>query len=224
MRDGWEARTAWLGLVLGAFVGVAIGVIGEQASARAVGDEVEVLGRVQSRDPHIRVVTDVCGARRWGSGAVLDDGTLLTNRHVVEGGSRVTVLIGDREVIPLEVGAASGLDVARLVMPPGSLQEWEPTEVGVMTAGEQIRLSTAYGSADATVVGPRAGVSPGDPPVAWELDAPAPAGMSGGAVLDAEGRLVGMVYAAALQDAAALVIPAADAAAAATTPLGQSRC
>ncbi len=225
MRDGWEARTAWLGLVVGALSGVAIGAMGEQMAERRAPTEVpaEVLGRAISRDPLVRVVTEVCGGRRWGSAAVLDDGTVLTNRHVVDGGSRVTVWIDDREVVATAVEEGVALDVARVSADVGEAGG-RRDDVGEMTEGQEVAVLSAYGRIDTTVVERRGGVGPGDPPVAWSLAADAPEGMSGGAVVDRRGALVGVVYASEHHTGRALVIPAADALDAPTSPVGQRRC
>lgn len=226
MRDGWEARTALLGLALGVVLGLVVGAIRHEVSSRAdpVSSQATTYVPPGADAPLVRVVSEVCGGSRWGSGAVLGDGTILTNRHVVAGATDVTVELGDRTIGSLDVRVSPGADVARLSVGRDATAGWPAPEIGRMVIGEPVVVSSAHGVTNAAVVEARRGLGPADPATAWVLDAPALSGMSGAAVHDGDGRLVGVVYAAEHRSGRALVIPAADALGAATTPMSPTSC
>ncbi len=150
-----------------------------------------------------------------GSGVVLDsDGLLITNHHVVEGAAAVRVvfadgrtydaeLIGSDELTdlavisidavglsPIELGSADDLaigDMAIAVGSPLGLHGGPSVTVGVVSAFER-RVRT---SVDSQLFG------------MLQTDAPITRGSSGGALVDREGRLIGITTAIAVSDVGA---------------------
>ncbi|MFH5822607.1 serine protease [Georgenia sp. AZ-5] len=149
----------------------------------------------------VRVRNVGCGTLSTGSGFALDEHTVVTNRHVVEGSAELQVSTYDgRDLDVVSVSSAQVADLAlvRTTEPlpqvPG-LAETDPaagtpvTVVGYPSGG---RLTTSSGHVLDTVPDPL-GTGMGDVIV---TDAEAVPGSSGSAALDADGRVVGVVYAA----------------------------
>jgi serine protease Do len=140
------------------------------------------------------------GSRQRGSGVVIADGKVLTNAHNVRG-DEVTVTFadgrstrgqlsgvdwdGDLAVISVDTGKAKALDWG----------DGAAVEVGVVvfgaaaTSGGGTRVT--FGTVSAVA---RAFRGPGGRKIAGSLEhtSPMAPGSSGGALLDAEGRLVGL--------------------------------
>jgi S1-C subfamily serine protease len=141
--------------------------------------------------------------RGLGSGIVYkDDGTIVTNAHVVAGAQDVTVALADGQQIPAKVRAAdkvsdlaviqtnrNGLPAAKFQAPLpqvgelavvlGSPLGFEATVTSGIISGlhRQIPGSAANGAPLVDLIQTDAAISPGN---------------SGGAVLDAQGEVVGM--------------------------------
>src|SRR4051794_11677755 len=139
-----------------------------------------------------------------GSGFVIDkQGNILTNAHVVEGASKITVSLGNRETVPARVaGRDVSNDLALVKIDPkgrnlkplalgdsGSVQVGDPTiaignpfgldrtlTTGVVSALQR-KIQAPNGFAINNVIQTDAAINPGN---------------SGGPLLDAAGRVIGI--------------------------------
>jgi serine protease Do len=152
-----------------------------------------------------RVGPSVVGlGRGWGrgSGVVVGDGRVLTNAHVLRG-DEVAVRRSDGEVAHGRVaGRDADLDVAVVAVDVGDAPAvaWDPAIVDDVGAGLPVfaladpggrGLRTTFGLVTATgrsFRGPRGRRVRGS----IEHSAPLPRGSSGGPLVDAEGRLLGL--------------------------------
>jgi putative serine protease PepD len=149
-----------------------------------------------------------------GSGVVLTaDGYIATNNHVVEGADDVQVIFADGRIydaevlgtdpttdlavvqiqasglIPIEIGSANDLgigDVAIAAGNPLGLQGGPSVTVGVISAFNR-EVQTGAGAGDQLY-----GM--------LQTDAPITRGSSGGALVDVEGRLIGITTAVGVSD------------------------
>ena len=142
--------------------------------------------------------------RGWGrgSGVVVGDGRVLTNAHVLRG-DEVAVRRADGEVALGRVaGLDDALDVAVIAVDTGAAPaiEWEPATVEGLRAGQAVfaladpggrGLRTTFGLVTATG---RSFRGPGGRRIGGSIEhsAPLPRGSSGGPLVDAGGRLLGI--------------------------------
>jgi serine protease Do len=142
--------------------------------------------------------------RGWGrgSGVVIADGRVLTNAHVLRG-DEVAVRRSDGEVALGRVAALDeALDVAVITADTGGAPavEWEPAAVDDVRAGRAVfalanpggrGLRTTFGLVTATG---RSFRGPGGRCIGGSIEhsAPLPRGSSGGPLVDAQGRLLGI--------------------------------
>ena len=159
----------------------AVAAVGERAGPAVVG-----LGRGWGR----------------GSGVVIAEGRVLTNAHVLRG-EEVAVRRGDGEVALGRVaGADDALDVAVITVDTGDAPAiaWEPEAVEELSAGHAVfaladpggrGLRTTFGLVTATG---RSFRGPGGRRIRGSIEhsAPLPRGSSGGPLVDAGGRLLGI--------------------------------
>jgi serine protease Do len=138
---------------------------------------------------------------RWGrgSGVVIGDGTVLTNAHNVRGDT-VTVAFGDGRTAEATVAGVDGdgdLAVLRVDTGGSRALEWATDAASVGTpvfavanpGGRGLRVTFGLVSGtERTFRGPRGRRIAGS----FEHTAPLPRGSSGGPVVDAEGRLLGL--------------------------------
>jgi serine protease Do len=157
-----------------------------QAVAERVGPAVVGLGRGWGR----------------GSGVVIADGRVLTNAHVLRG-EEVAVRRADGEVALGRVAALDdALDVAVVAVDTGGAPavEWDPGAVEELRAGRAVfalanpggrGLRTTFGLVTATG---RSFRGPGGRRIGGSIEhsAPLPRGSSGGPLVDASGRLLGI--------------------------------
>ena len=146
------------------------------------------------------VSVEVRGARGsgTGSGFVLDDrGHVLTNAHVVGGGTQVRVAFADgRRSVAEVVGVDTGTDIAVLRVPGGGTPPPLPLGVSadlrvgdaVLAVGSPLGLSGTVTSGIVSAVDreTRRGAA------TIQTDAPINPGNSGGPLLDAAGRVIGV--------------------------------
>jgi serine protease Do len=142
--------------------------------------------------------------RGWGrgSGVVIGEGRVLTNAHVLRG-DEVAVRRSDGEVVLGRVaGLDDALDVAVIAADTGSAPAvaWEPEALEPLRPGRAVfaladpggrGLRTTFGLVTATgrsFRGPRGRRIGGS----IEHSAPLPRGSSGGPLVDADGRLLGI--------------------------------
>jgi serine protease Do len=142
--------------------------------------------------------------RGWGrgSGVVIADGRVLTNAHVLRG-EEVAVRRADGEVALGRVAALDvALDVAVVAVDTGGAPavDWDPAAVEDLRAGRAVfalanpggrGLRTTFGLVTATG---RSFRGPGGRRIGGSIEhsAPLPRGSSGGPLVDASGRLLGI--------------------------------
>lgn len=152
-----------------------------------------------------RVGPSVIGlGRGWGrgSGVILADGRVLTNAHVLRGGE-VAVKRADGEfALGSVAGVDADLDVAVIEVDTGGAPAiaWDPAAANALRTGSPVfaladpggrGLRTTFGLVSSTgrsFRGPRGRRIGGS----IEHSAPLPRGSSGGPLVDAEGRLLGI--------------------------------
>jgi S1-C subfamily serine protease len=141
-----------------------------------------------------------------GSGFVWDrDGHVVTNFHVIEGGARFTVSLGDEEYDATPVGAAPDKDVAvlKIEAPPEVLRKLEPLPVGRsmnLAVGQRVlAVGNPFGFDHTLTTGVVSGLgreirSPSGRRIrdVIQTDAAINPGNSGGPLLDSSGRLIGV--------------------------------
>jgi S1-C subfamily serine protease len=167
-----------------------------------------------------RVGPSVVGiGRGWGrgSGVVVAPGRVLTNAHVLRG-EEVGVRFRDGDAVAGRVaGFDSDIDIAVIAVETGSAPPiaWEPDVVGAVAPGTPVfaladpggrGLRTTFGfvsAAGRAFRGPRGRRISGT----IEHTAPLPRGASGGPLVDAAGRLLG-VNTVRLEGGLILAIPA----------------
>ncbi len=136
------------------------------------------------------------------------DGLIATNAHVVDGADRVRVVFGNGRVYEAElIGADSRTDLAVLQIGATGLA---PIEIGSTDKAAIGEVAIAIGSPLGLVGGPsvtvgvvsafgrRVETGPGETDILFDMiqtDAPITQGSSGGALVDEQGRLLGITSA-----------------------------
>jgi S1-C subfamily serine protease len=163
-----------------------------------VGDAVEpAVSVAELLGPSVVQITTDFGV---GSGVVYGDGLILTNAHVVEGATELTVQLGDgRRLTGEVVGSEVNVDIAVVSVGAG-----QGLPVATLATGEQVRVgqtAIAIGSPFSLQQTVTEGiVSAVNRPVfnvstftaMIQTDAPINPGNSGGALADVNGRVVGI--------------------------------
>jgi S1-C subfamily serine protease len=135
-----------------------------------------------------------------GSGVVVsEDGLILTNAHVVAGSTEVRVgVTGGREIAAQVVSLDEASDLALLRAPGSGLRPLRFAEQGIPASGTEVFVLGNRADLGAEVSRARIGahrhVRVGVRPLEFwcEVEAPIGPGNSGGALLDASGRLLGI--------------------------------
>ena len=152
-----------------------------------------------------RVGPSVVGlGRGWGrgSGVIVAPGRVLTNAHVLRGEEVAVAFADGRTEHGRVAGADPDLDLAAIAVDTGDAPPiaWDPERPGAVGIGEPVfalanpggrGLRTTFGLISATgrsFRGPRGRRIGGS----LEHTAPLPRGSSGGPLVDAEGRLLGL--------------------------------
>jgi S1-C subfamily serine protease len=144
------------------------------------------------------------GGTATGSGILIDnDGHVLTNAHVVDGASSVTVKFGDGDALPAKVmGADNSTDIAVLSVDPDKVDA-QPLQLGdsdtVKVGDGAIAIGNPYGL-DRTVTSgiisalQRQISAPNGFTISdvIQTDAAINPGNSGGPLIDADGRVIGI--------------------------------
>ncbi|MFZ4689689.1 MAG: Do family serine endopeptidase [Polymorphobacter sp.] len=140
--------------------------------------------------------------RSLGSGVIVGAGGLIiTNNHVVAGADEILVALADRREYPAKlVFADARLDLALLRVDPGAtplpvirMGDSDQTEVGDVT----IAIGNPFGVGQTVTTGivsaiARTGIGVSDWQFFIQTDAAINRGNSGGALLDGQGRLIGI--------------------------------
>lgn len=203
-------------MVIGSMLGLLLHTLGVGASApREPG--VEVAGALLSRTDDVgppaldalrrgvlRVEAAGCGDVRQASATVVNAGgeiVVLTNAHVVRGSGTVTLRAADGTPLAARVlGSVAGRDAALLAVDAPLPDAVEPLDQGpepgagdrLVVAGHPADVPTAAGG---TVVSRERRAGYGGSSDVLVVDTPVDGGSSGGAVLDEQGRVVGLVAA-----------------------------
>jgi S1-C subfamily serine protease len=207
-----------------AVIGVSIGLIFAVLVAPSSSAQVAVGGASITRtgqssaeqaaaDATVLVGADGCEPL-WGTGTVLRSGIVLTNAHVLGGGTAFDVITTDGRrqgtgraqrstdtdlatgSRPAGVGGV-GLEIASHDPRPG-----DQVVIAGHPGGGPLRVRTA------SVVGARPGRGPDDPPTIIRLDLHLLPGESGSPVVGQDRKLVGIAYSTENGTHLALVIPA----------------
>ena len=160
--------------------------------------------------------------RGWGrgSGVVTSNGVVLTNAHVLRGEEVAVAFADGRTEHGRVAGVDADLDLAAIAVDTGDAApvQWDPERPGAVGIGEPVfalanpggrGLRTTFGLVSATgrsFRGPRGRRIGGS----LEHTAPLPRGSSGGPLVDAAGRLLGL-NTIRLEGGLILALPADDA-------------
>lgn len=169
------------------------------------------LGFTPGEQSAVRIRNVSCAEMSWGSGFVLDEHTIVTNRHVVDGFLSIKISTEDGEELTVASVATSYVsDLAVIttvetLTPLVSLSDEDPnvsdfaTIVGYPGGDE---MTTSVG----TVVG-RQQDNLDNADHVFRVSATVERGSSGSAVYDGEGEVFGLVYAGEDDTGYAIVIP-----------------
>ncbi|WP_245689428.1 Do family serine endopeptidase [Roseospirillum parvum] len=137
-----------------------------------------------------------------GSGVLIrEDGIVVTNHHVIEGSDEITVVLSDRREFEAEiVGADERTDIAvlRLIDPPPGLPHLIPRRSDDLKVGDLVvAVGNPFGVGQTVTMGivsalARTTVGVTDFRSFIQTDAAINPGNSGGALVDTQGRLVGI--------------------------------
>jgi S1-C subfamily serine protease len=154
----------------------------------------------------LRIRNISCGLAEIGSGFAIDPHTLITNRHVIAGAAALQADTWDGQSIDLDVAQAAvgvlvdiGVIHVAQALPVLARQGPEPavgapvTAVGYPLGGA---LTITHGKVLAYLNGKSLNSSVAFDGQVMEISAPVKHGNSGGPVLDSQGRVVGVVFAA----------------------------
>lgn len=212
--------------VWGALVGAVLGWTGYRADATTPSSGVVVASPAGVTPSLLRriensvvvVEGDTCAGRTYGSGVLVGDERVLTNRHVIDHATAVRVVdrggsaTGVAAVRPslLDDSAMLNLadepDAANPVAQPDAARR-PSVGTSVVLAGHPrggalvVRRGRITGPADGTDFGADRGT-------VWRTDIEVAPGDSGGGVFDQHGALVGLVFSRADADGTAVVLPA----------------
>jgi putative serine protease PepD len=144
-----------------------------------------------------------------GTGVVVaDDGTILTANHVIAGGRAITVTFADGTTANAVVAAADPkLDVAALtpaklpqVVVPATLGGWAGVGASVVAIGNPLGLTDSVSAGVISGLDRTADTRNGKFSGLIQFDASVNPGSSGGPLLDARGRVIGIVVSLAAPD------------------------
>ena len=148
----------------------------------------------------VRIRNIGCGALSTGSGFAIDDHTVITNKHVVEDTSLLQVSTYDGRDLPADEAATAGLADLAIVRTTDALPTFPELAESDPEVGDAVTV-VGYPLGRALTVTPGHVVARKTDPLNETLgeilvtDAPVEPGSSGSAVLDADGQVVGVVYA-----------------------------
>jgi S1-C subfamily serine protease len=139
-----------------------------------------------------------------GTGFAVEDGRIVTNQHVVADAEIVAVRVDGRRVRARVVGSDASTDLAILRLPPERADELATlplgSSAGVRPGDAAVALGNPYGLARTVTAGVVSAVgrritAPDGAPIrdAIQTDAAINPGNSGGPLLDAEGRVIGVI-------------------------------
>ncbi len=162
----------------------------------------------QSVDPFFQMFGGGMGlsreriAQSLGSGVIVRaDGVIVTNNHVIEGGQDIMVVLGDRREFPAKVLLADAradvavlkIDVGAERLPVMPLATGDQAQVGdlVLAIGDPFGLGQTVTNGIVSALA-RSNVGVTDVSYFIQTDAAINPGNSGGALVDMNGRMIGM--------------------------------
>jgi len=154
-------------------------------------------GQPQNRQQQPQTPTQ----RGVGSGVIVSaDGTVLTNNHVVEGATKITVLMNDNRTYDAKVvGLDEPSDLAVLKLEAANLPflnlgNSDNVRVGdvVLAIGNPLGIGQTVTAGIISAKGRRTGLSDGSFEDFLQTDAPINRGNSGGALVNLTGELIGI--------------------------------
>jgi Do/DeqQ family serine protease len=156
-------------------------------------------GKARPGDP-ARTATDQAEVRPSGSGVVIDakEGWVLTNHHVIQGASRVVVVLKDRRELEARVvGSDAGVDIALLKISAPNLTAITMGDSDKLLVGDfVVAIGNPFGIGQTVTSGIVSALSRGISPEGYEdyvqTDAAINPGNSGGALLNLAGELIGI--------------------------------
>ncbi len=139
-------------------------------------------------------------ARSSGTGFVISETRALTNHHVIDGCQRLTVRNAAGKVLPATIEASDARrDLALLTIPAGTgptltFRDSPPLARGELVITYGFPLSGVLSSGPTLTTGDVSALAGlRDNPLHIQISAPVQPGNSGGPLLDARGRVVGVV-------------------------------
>jgi S1-C subfamily serine protease len=191
------------------------------STPRVAAEAPAQLGRRNAREELVRSVREYtvrlrnlrCDGVVFGSGFAIDARTIVTNRHVVEFGSRIEVDTWDGQSLPVaSVEQAVGADLALVHLAQDAPAFAPKMAAGDPKPGTQLFLLGYPGGKVARASKGRVVSYPTDPRYdelgkVMELTGHAIGGNSGGPVFDKDGRIVGVVFAVQLRDGWIMAMP-----------------
>jgi S1-C subfamily serine protease len=182
---------------------------------RSIGSDPDVLA---AADSVVRVLSTACGLGIEGSGWAVEPGLIVTNAHVIAGADDTTVTTKDGtelEATPVYYGTRQDLALLRVGadLPTLSISSRRPAGadaavLGYPENGPYAVSPARLGETRATISEDSYGRGPVNRSIT-ALGGEVRSGNSGGPLLDAEGQVVGTVFAATTSGAAGgFAIPA----------------
>lgn len=163
----------------------------------------------------VRVRSLGCEQFGLGSGFLLREGVVVTNRHVIEQPREVTISTWDGRSLPAEVdGLAQDTDLALLRLDDARSLPVAELRTDPVRRGERV-LAVGYpGGGPATVspgrvIGTTDGTVLGEPAQVIRVEVAITQGSSGGPLVDARGRVVGVMFAIEVDAGVGLAVPVA---------------
>jgi len=154
-------------------------------------------------------VVTVRTGRELGTGVIVaDNGTILTANHVIAGGGTITVTFADGSTANAAVAAANPkLDIATLtpaklprVVVPATLGGGADVGAAIVAIGNPLGLTDSVSAGVISGLDRTADTDHGKFSGLIQFDASVNPGSSGGPLLDAHGRVVGIVVSLATPD------------------------
>lgn len=202
----------------------ALAVLGSGCVAPPSAPEVDtsVLDAPVEVDPRlytVRIRSQTCEGLGVGSGFILDDTTIVTNRHVVEGAEELEVETSEGVDLTVDVadqGLLADLAVVRLATsvedvlgpdaPHATLAPANPdtgTDITAFGYPEGGALTVTEGVVEDFIADPQLG----NLSKVIRSDVEIHPGSSGGPVIDDQGQVVGVVYAIEVATERSLIVP-----------------
>ena len=169
----------------------------------------------RAQEVTVRVRSLGCEQFGLGSGFVLADGVVVTNRHVIEQPREVTVNTWDGRSLAAEVtGVATDTDLALLQLQDAGDLPVAELRTAPVQRGEEVFAVGYPGGGPAQVspgrvIGMVDGTVLGEPAEVIRVEVEITQGSSGGPLVDRDGLVVGVVFAVEVDAGVGLAVPVA---------------